>query len=189
MSFAAALKQFPELETKRLRLRQITEADAPAYYRGLSAMPHTSAWLDGLASEHIEKTRAAIRSQNNYFARAKTVIPWAMVNRRGTFIGFVRLSNIYYRSRAELAYWVAKRNWNKGFMTEAVEAVIAFGFEQLRLHRIYATADVDNVGSQRVLAKVGFRKEGVLRKHGRLAGEWRDSIMYGLLGDRPSNGA
>lgn len=181
MPFAEALKQFPELKTKRLTLRQINEADAAAYYRGLSALPHNSTWPGSLEAQSVGNARNAIRSYNNYFKRAKTIIPWVLVDRNDNVAGFVKLCEIQIRSKAEIGYWLSKSLWGKGLMTEALEAVVTFGFGQLGLHRIYATTNIDNRSSQRVLEKVGFRKEGVLRRHSLLQGKWADSVIYGLL--------
>jgi [ribosomal protein S5]-alanine N-acetyltransferase len=181
MTFSTALKSFPELKTKRLTLRQITDADAAAYYGAISALPHTSAWRDSGEAQSLKNTHAAIRSYNNYFKRAKTIIPWVVVDQNADLAGFVKLFDIQYRSKAEIGYWLAEPLWGKGLMPEAIEAVVTFAFDQLGLHRIYATTHVDNRASQRVLEKVGFKKEGVLRMHGRLQGKWADSVMYGLL--------
>ena len=181
MAFADAMKQFPELKTKRLTLRQIAEADAAEYYRSLSALPVTSTWSESVESQSAEKARNAIRTYNNYFDRTKTIIPWALAGKDGKVLGFVKLFSIQNRSKAEIGYWLAKPQWGKGLMTEALEAIVAFGFGPLGLHRIYATTHVDNQASQRVLERVGFMKEGVLRKHCCLQGQWADSVIYGLL--------
>ena len=66
-------------------------------------------------------------------------------------------------------------------MPEAVRGVVRFAFAELEMHRIYATALGGNAASQRVLEKAGFQREGVLRGHGRLAGEWVDAVFFGLL--------
>lgn len=181
MTFAQVLKQFPELTTDRLVLRQIRDEDAEAYYRELSALPHTSAWLDSVGAQSVDKALHAIRSDNNNFARAKTVISWALSDADGKFLGVVRLFDIQLRSKAEIGYWLARDAWGKGLMTEATQAVVAFAFDQLGLHRLYATTHIDNRASQRVLEAVGFLKEGVLRKHERVQGDWSDSVIYGLL--------
>ena len=181
MSFAEALKQFPVLKTARLTLRQIEECDAAAYYHGLSALPHTSSWLDSAEAQSVGKARNAIRSYNNYYKRAKTTIPWVLTDHEGSVVGFVKLFEIQHRSKAEIGYWLTERLWGKGLMTEALQAVVAFAFGPLGLHRIYATTHLDNKASQRVLERTGFKKEGVLRKHGRLKGNWADAVMYGLL--------
>ena len=181
MSFAEALKMFPELKTERLTLRQIADADAEAYYRALSALPHTSSWTESLEAQSVQTTRNAIRAYNNYFAHSKTNIPWVLVDRKGHLVGFVKLCNIQNRSKAEIGYWLAKPQWGKGLMTEALTAILTFAFDSLGLHRVYATTHIDNEASQRVLERVGFQKEGVLRKHGRRQGQWVDSVLYGRL--------
>jgi len=66
-------------------------------------------------------------------------------------------------------------------MTETVKRVIDFGFSELGLHRIYATLAPENVASARVLEKAGMRREGHLRKHRYIKGEWRDSLLYAIL--------
>ena len=65
MSFAEALKQFPDLKTERLTLRQIGEVDAPAYYGAISALPHTSSWRDSAESQSLKNACAAIRCRVN----------------------------------------------------------------------------------------------------------------------------
>ena len=78
--------------------------------------------------------------------------------------------------------YVLNRNfWNKGYVTEAVKRVIDFGFSELGLHRIYATLAPENVTSVRVLEKAGMRREGHLREHKYIKGEWRDSLLYAIF--------
>jgi RimJ/RimL family protein N-acetyltransferase len=66
-------------------------------------------------------------------------------------------------------------------MTEAIRALIGFGFGELKLHRIRAECDPRNVGSWRVLEKVGMRREGHLRENFLLDGTWCDSYLYAIL--------
>lgn len=179
--FAAAVKEFPVLQTARLTLRLIREDDAPDFFDQLSVLPHTSAWLDSYQAQSLDNTRNAIRSYNNQFKRSKTTLPWALVNQEDRLLGFLMLSDIQNRSKAELAYWLGRDYWGQGLMTESVLAVISFAFSQLGMHRIYATTHPRNAASQSVLKRAGFQKEGVLRQHGRLSGEWTDAIMFGLL--------
>jgi ribosomal-protein-alanine N-acetyltransferase len=68
-------------------------------------------------------------------------------------------------------------------MTEAVRAMIAFGFDQLDLNRIEADADAENIGSMRVLEKAGFRREGVQRDQYFEWDEFHDLVLFGLLRD------
>jgi RimJ/RimL family protein N-acetyltransferase len=71
--------------------------------------------------------------------------------------------------------------WGQGYATEAARALLVFGFERFGLHRIYATCDPRNLGSARVLEKVGMLREGRLRENKWQKGEWRDSFVYAIL--------
>ncbi len=84
-------------------------------------------------------------------------------------------------SRGMLAYSIARAYWNQGLMTEAAAAVVDWGFDQLGLAKIYSFADVENVGSWRVMEKVGMTREGTLRSHGLLRGVRQDFHSYGIL--------
>jgi RimJ/RimL family protein N-acetyltransferase len=67
-------------------------------------------------------------------------------------------------SRAEVGYVLARRYWGRGLMTEAAGAVVEWVIAQPEIHRVWATVDLDNAASQRVLEKVGMVREGVLRR-------------------------
>ena len=66
-------------------------------------------------------------------------------------------------SLAEIAYALSREYWGKGLVTEAVKEVVKHGFEKMNLNRIYARCFVENIGSQKVLEKVGMKFEGILR--------------------------
>eukprot|EP00130_Batrachochytrium_dendrobatidis_P008407 XP_006683282.1 hypothetical protein BATDEDRAFT_28827 [Batrachochytrium dendrobatidis JAM81] len=81
----------------------------------------------------------------------------------------------------EVAYIVNPNYWGKGIATEVATLLINFGLEQLKLHRIYATCDPRNVGSSKVLEKVGMTKEGRIREDLLIRDGWRDSLIYSVL--------
>ncbi|KAJ7954862.1 Acetyltransferase (GNAT) domain protein [Quillaja saponaria] len=90
------------------------------------------------------------------------------------------------KCRAELGYHLASKHWSKGIATQAVKLVAKTIFhEWSHLERLEAFVDVENVGSQRVLEKAGFKKEGVLRKFFILKGKTRDFFMFSLLSTDP----
>lgn len=81
----------------------------------------------------------------------------------------------------EIGYIMNPQYWGKGFATEVAKLLIAYGFNDLNLHRIYATCDPRNIGSSKVLEKVGMIKEGRMREDILLKDGWRDSLLYSIL--------
>ena len=83
---------------------------------------------------------------------------------------------------AALGYAIARSHWGQGLVPEAARAVIQWGFEAYGLAKIYASADPRNKRSQRVMEKLGMRREGVLRSHRKDdRGERTDEVRYGIL--------
>lgn len=80
----------------------------------------------------------------------------------------------------ELGYVLRRDLWGRGLVSEAAEAVVAMGFG-LGLHRIAAACDARNVGSYRVMEKLGMRREGLLQQDRLIRGAWRDTYVYALL--------
>ena len=83
--------------------------------------------------------------------------------------------------RAELYYVLAQNYWGRGYMTEAVEAVLGFGFGVMHLNRIDGVCWVENTASARVLEKVGMQFEGILRQFIFVKGAFRDLRWYSIL--------
>ena len=89
--------------------------------------------------------------------------------------------------RAVLGYWLATGETGKGYMTEAVRAVMSFAFRDLKLHRIEAASIPENVASVRVLERAGFEREGYMRSYIRIDGRWEDHLLYAVID--PDGGA
>lgn len=82
---------------------------------------------------------------------------------------------------ASLGYWIGASYTRNGYMIEALKILIPSLFIDLRLNRIEAATLEDNVASRNLLKKIGFKKEGILRKYLKINGTWRDHVLYGLL--------
>ena len=82
---------------------------------------------------------------------------------------------------AELGYNITRAHWGKGLGPEAARAVVDCGFTTYELAKVYATANLCNVQSQRVMEKLGMTREAVLRSHAKLRGELVDEVYYGIL--------
>ncbi|MBS4206319.1 GNAT family N-acetyltransferase [Lederbergia citrea] len=96
-------------------------------------------------------------------------------------IGTITIRIDKSNNKGELGYWIGKDYWGKGFATEAVKRIIDFGFSQLNLNKIWASALARNIASKIVLEKAGLQKEGTLRQNRLLQNEYEDVDIYGLL--------
>ena len=94
----------------------------------------------------------------------------------------LRLSK-FGSQKAELGYELHPDFWGKGLITEASAAILEFGFTTLRLHRVFAQTTSDNAASIRVLERLGMQQEGRLRDNECFKGNYRDTLLYGLLED------
>jgi RimJ/RimL family protein N-acetyltransferase len=85
------------------------------------------------------------------------------------------------RRQGEVWYLLGPSHWGKGIATDAVKRLVAHGFQQLQLHRVWASCLPDNIASSRVLERNGFRKEGRHTKNLMIHGDWHDSETFALL--------
>ncbi|HEY8240344.1 MAG TPA: GNAT family N-acetyltransferase [Kiritimatiellia bacterium] len=99
----------------------------------------------------------------------------------GELIGACGLMVTRQHEHAELGYWIARARWGSGYCTEAAEAVVQYGFGELKLRRIFCHHMTKNAASGRVMQKLGMTHEGSLRKHFRKWDVFEDVEAYGLL--------
>jgi ribosomal-protein-alanine N-acetyltransferase len=92
----------------------------------------------------------------------------------------IHITNLKNRE-GDLRCFLKSDCWNNGFAAETTRALIKFGFNDLKLHRLYATCAPANIYSERVLIGVGMKKEGYIREHKLVRGQWRDSFLYSIL--------
>jgi ribosomal-protein-alanine N-acetyltransferase len=107
-----------------------------------------------------------------------------------SLVGAITLSNIR-RGVAEtgtLGYWVGQRHAGRGHATAAVRAMLAYGFDDLRLHRVEAACVPANLASRRVLEKAGFEIEGQARAYLKINGAWADHLLFGVVNDGAGRG-
>ena len=100
----------------------------------------------------------------------------------GELLGLVGLDAIdAVHASAELSFLLPERFWGQGYATEAAARLVRYGFEGLKLNRIYARHLASNNASARVLAKVGMVQEGLLREFARKGDAFRDVVIMALL--------
>lgn len=169
------------LDTQRLQLRPVRDSDAadlfamfsdPLVTRYLSHPPWTHI---GNAHELIARTAAA--------ASAGTYLYLGIERKSdGKLIGECSLFNLMAQCRrAEVGYTLAHEAWAKGYIGEALIALLEFGFTRLELNRVEADIDPRNTASARTLEKLHFQREGLLRERWIVDGEVSDTALYGLL--------
>ncbi|WOJ98184.1 GNAT family N-acetyltransferase [Congregibacter brevis] len=98
-----------------------------------------------------------------------------------TLMGAVSLRIDRDLNKGELGYWIGRPHWNLGYATEAANAALCFGFEDLRLNRIHARHFARNPASGRIMEKIGMRLEGMARQDAIKWGKYEDIVFYGLL--------
>lgn len=101
---------------------------------------------------------------------------------RPALVGFARLAAAGVRA-GKLGYSIAYEHWGKGYATDAAQAMIRFGFDELGLHRISAAIGPENTASIRVAKNLGMKHEGRIRDHVFTNGRWRDSDLYSILAE------
>ena len=167
----------PTLETERLRMRPYTEADI-AELLPLIGTREVAATTLRIAHPYTEQ------DARGFFALAKEPDKlWLAITLRsdGRQIGGIGLRIEQQHQHAELGYWLGVEYWGKGYATEAGREMLRYGFEDLGMHRIFATHFRHNPASGRILKKLGMQYEGCQREHLRKWDQFVDSEIYGLL--------
>lgn len=169
------------ISTERLLLRDYTLADAPALHHLVGAREIA---LNTLRIPHPYPEGEAERWISTHDAlREKGELPFAITLRgSGELVGTVGLHHSREgHDSAELGYWIGVPYWGRGYATEAAAAAVKFGFEELKLNRIFASYFTRNAASGRVLQKIGMRHEGTMRQHLKKWDEYVDVECYAIL--------
>lgn len=177
----------PTIETERLRLRMLHIADAEALFHYVSQ--------DAVTKYMLWESHTSLRQTKKYIKMITRkyldgVYAWAITLKdTKEFIGMVDFSEFTQEARiAEIGYSLSYTYWGKGIMSEAVQAVIDFGFNELYLERIYARCFAENIGSERVMQKAGMTYEGTMRKGIHIKGAYHDLKMYAILREDSAQG-
>ncbi|NLT72630.1 MAG: GNAT family N-acetyltransferase [Chloroflexi bacterium] len=171
----------PTLTTARLVLRPFSPGDAPSV-RELAGAYEVAAYTLSMPHPYPEGAAEAWIAGHDAAWEEGREGTWAITCRpEGNLMGAISLRQNAQHRHAEIGYWITVPQWNKGFMTEAAQAVVDFGFAEMGLMRIYATHCARNPASGRVMQKIGMSREGVLRQHVLRWGVPQDLVYYGIL--------
>ena len=172
-----------EITTDRIKLRLIELSDLESIHQLLS-LPETDEYNVLGIPKDIKETESIIKpwiAENNLNEiRNYTFAIEDQLNKK--FIGLfgLKLGTKKYK-RGEVWYKIHVDFWNKGYATESLKAILSFGFETLKLHRMEAGCAVENIGSIKVLEKVGMVREGRKRQTLPLKTGWSDNFEYSIL--------
>jgi len=169
------------IKTHRLFIRSFQETDWQAVH-AYSIDPEVVRYVPGRFPTE-EETRAVIRSWMNgqdddppHYDFAVTVCPDDFV------IGWCCLEiSSSNAGLGELMYVFNRQFWNQGYASEATQSIVNYGFSELKLHRIFATCRPENMGSWRIMEKLGMQREGLLHENVWIRGTWQNSYLYAIL--------
>jgi ribosomal-protein-alanine N-acetyltransferase len=178
VSRKAYFEEFPRLETARCVLREATLAQAADLFRIRSQVEGArygpDPWEDPQRAEQV------IREWHKGFVDQED-IPWGIFfKEEDRFIGHIKYASIR-QYLAMVGYHLDMAYWNQGIMTEVLAAVVDFLYTKTDAHRLQATVHKDHPVSMRVLEKMGFKREGLLRQRAFWHGKFCDLYMYALL--------
>jgi [ribosomal protein S5]-alanine N-acetyltransferase len=172
---------FPRLITERLVLREFTEDDAADIFRFRRDREVQKYNTDPMRD--VSEARGLIRTMHAWFV-TRQAIQWGITLRdEDRVVGICGIHDLSRRHRrAYVGYDLAREQWGRGIASEAMRAVVRFGFEQLDLNRLEAITIAENVRSIRLLERIGFLLEGVRREYSlEDDDEFHGSAIYGLL--------
>lgn len=173
---AEYIERKPVLNTPRLTLRAMTEADVPGLREWMADKAMYAYW--GKGAGKTDKDPALL------FAKAERPTKsfhWGIqLDESGLVIGEIWVYLIENDRMAKVAYRIAEKHKGRGYATEALRAAVDFCFEKTELRRLWTDVDVRNAASCRVLEKCGFVREGMIRQ-GKMVSTWCDYYIYGTL--------
>lgn len=178
------------METERLKLRPFNRGDVDAVF-AYRSLPAVARYLFDDPMSHEECAEAVrLRAGQIAFAGEGDKILLAIERKADSrLIGEVSL---IWRSiadeQAEIGYILHPEAQGQGHATEAAQALLAFAFGQVRLHRVYARCDARNAASAKVMARLGMREEAHLHEHAFVKGRWDEELIFSIL-DRDWSGA
>lgn len=168
------------LETKRLILRPWEESDFEAVHSYASVLENVRFMPFGPNSEDETKAFIARSIEKNHTDPQTNYVYAISLKKSGVVIGGCEISKSN-EFEASLGWIIHRDYWKQGFGSELAGTLIKFGFEELKLHRIYATCDAENYGSYRVMERNKMRREAHFIKKNFRRGEWRDELVYAIL--------
>lgn len=173
MSQDLSSTSFPYLETKRLLLRQTTQEDVEAVFAVFSD-PKVTQFHDLSTLIHLREANQIIERRVRGF-ESGSGIRWAIADRQNNYlIGSCGFTWLQQANAAEVGYELSSQYWRQGIMSEALRAILQYGFIEREIQFVIAEIMIENIASRKLLEKLGFQSQGILEKHGFWKAKYHD---------------
>ncbi|AIC92954.1 GNAT family N-acetyltransferase [Shouchella lehensis] len=167
--------------SERLSLQEVSQKDAESLFH-IWSNPEITKFMNIPAMTNVNQAMEMIQLFESLSREKKGNRFTISLTETNTVIGSCGFNYLDYENdRGEIGYELDKDYWGLGYMTEALKALVHTGFSQFDLNRIEAKVEPQNVASQAVLKKIGFKEEGLLRKYEKAKGTYIDLIMFSIL--------
>jgi len=181
MNGSDAQSNLPDMETERLRLRLLSEEDISFIYR-IFSLEETNRYVSNPPVRDMSEAREIYEK---YCSPRLHLFRIGMeLKETGKLIGTLGLYAIDAENRrATLGFDLLPEHWGNGYMAEACAALLDHAFKQMGMNRIQASAEPDNIRSIRVMERLGFTREGVMRQLDYYKGAFHDDVVFSILRD------
>ena len=153
------------VETPRLILREMVESDVDGFFE-LASDPEVHRFLGNHTVKSKEECIAVIKYVRQQYVDFG-IGRWAVIEKQsGSFMGWSGIKFVTeevngHKNYYDLGYRFIRKYWGKGYATESAAVCVKYAFDKLRLHQLFAAAHTENVLSNRILVKLGFKKESI----------------------------
>jgi [ribosomal protein S5]-alanine N-acetyltransferase len=171
-----------QIETERLILRKPRKDDAPAIFLAYARDTEVTRYMTWRPHKNVEETYRIVELMLKLWDEGEAYSYVITLKDADSAIGMIAMHPEGFK--VAIGYVLARQYWNKGYVTEAALVVTHWLLKQPDIYRVFATCDVENPASARVMEKVGMQREGILRRyiiHPNVNPEPRDSFMYAVI--------
>ena len=170
-----------KIETGRLILRQAKIEDAESMFRNWANDPDVTKYLTWQPHGNIEVTKAVLTGWVESYEKDDYYQWMIVLKETGEPIGSLLVSTVGRANSAHVGYCIGKPWWHRGYMSEALKAVMDYLFDEVGYHRVESLHDPNNPHSGNVMKKCGMKYEGTMRQADRNNQGICDACYYGLL--------
>ncbi|MGB3367510.1 MAG: GNAT family protein [Acidaminobacteraceae bacterium] len=173
------------LESERLIIRDHIESDLENHHSLISDI-EVMTYIQDIMTNSLDQSKENLEFSIKESRSSDRRCYFFLVELKKTkefvgSIGFTITEQNKFGGLAEIGYFILKKHWGNGYVTEAARLVIDYIFNEMNLHKIYSGCNVDNIASENIMKKLGMKKEGHLKSHICHNGMWKDRVLYGKI--------